>query len=300
MSFELDPAEIYYDSPLTLADKRPTGLPLPYTETYAIPVTGLVLLREAPERLSLSIPTGVTVIYLGPATPLSEVAGSPSVGQFSVNYTTGVLTFNTGEAGVKVVVFYNGLGSVISAAHVNNINTKLFGDQGGGWSFYAKLDGLSTNGVDFLFPGDVEVTGDVTINGQLNVVGAINRQALEVLETTDDIFLLNANEAIATKVGLEIARGAPAGDNLNPQLVWMEASDTFQFLSTNQTFAAKTPLLKIRDSGGMQLQTIDSTTTPSEVTFASSLGAGDAGTMWYNAVDSQFKGWNGSAIIILG
>ena len=33
---------------------------------------------------------------------------------------------------------------------------------------------------------------------------------------------------------------------------------------------------------------------------ALTLHAGDAGLVWFNTTDGQFKGWNGSSIIILG
>jgi hypothetical protein len=41
-------------------------------------------------------------------------------------------------------------------------------------------------------------------------------------------------------------------------------------------------------------------TNSQETTLASSLGLGDGGAVWFNTDDSQFKGWNGTEIVVLG
>jgi hypothetical protein len=41
-------------------------------------------------------------------------------------------------------------------------------------------------------------------------------------------------------------------------------------------------------------------TDSQEATLASSLGLGDGGAVWFNTDDSQFKGWNGIKIVVLG
>jgi hypothetical protein len=41
-------------------------------------------------------------------------------------------------------------------------------------------------------------------------------------------------------------------------------------------------------------------TNSQEAALASSLGLGDGGAVWFNIDDSQFKGWNGIEVAILG
>jgi len=294
MAFDLDPAEISSDSLLTLHDKRVITSFQPYIETYIIPASGTVLLREAPQKLSNTIPTGVTIVEQNTAVPFIETFSStPSTYHFSVDYITGIITFFTGDVGKKAVISYNGIGSVIDAAHINNIITPLA-------PFYAKLNGIVPDipaTQTFTFPGDVTVTG--TLN-----VSVINETVTEILKTTDDILLLNSGSAAPTSsyLGIEVQRVFPYAANKDPQLVWYEAVGNYswQFLSTDDVFPDKTTLFKVRNAGGVQLQTIDSTTTPNETAFVSSLGPTDAGVMWFNVVDGQFKGFNGTAIVILG
>jgi len=289
MALAHDPIIIKEDSLLTLFDKRTIGSFLPYTETYEIPTSGLVLLREAPEQLSATIPTGVTVTQV-PGGPFAEVALAPASGQFAINYTTGVLTFNTGDATKNVSIQYNGRGSVVSAAHINTIITPLT-------PFYNKLDGIVPDGgVDFTFPNDVEIAGN------LNIVGKVNKKAAEVLDLTDDILFINSGEGSTSgpNMGIELARSAGAqGSAAHPQLLWKESDDSWNFLSTSAgpTASQGFELFKVRDAGGAQLMRL---TTAQETTFVGTLIAGDQGTIWFNTDTSQFKGYNGTAQIILG
>ncbi len=289
MALELDPTIISDTSLLTLFNQRPTGLELPRSETYIIPTSGDMILREAPQQLNLVIPTGVTATEV-PGGSFVEVSTAPAIGQFTINYTNGILTFNVADAGKTMLIGYNGLGSIVHAVHVNNIIIPLT-------PFYNKLNGIVTDGgVDFTFPNDVTITGD------LNIGGKVNKDLAEVLDLTDDILLINSGQGSTSgpNIGLEIDRGGAAqGDPLHPQLLWVESSDSWDFLSTSAgpTGSAGYQLFSVRDSGGVQLSKL---TTAQETTLTGGLGAADAGLIWMNTDTGQFKGWNGVAQAILG
>jgi len=288
MALELDPTIIQDTSLLTLFDQRLIGSELPRVETYTIPTNGIVLLREAPQQISLTIPTGITITQV-PGGPFVEVSSSPATGQFTPNYTTGKITFNTADAGLNMSISYNALGSVVTAAHVNNVITPLT-------PFFNKLDTIVPDAPAtpvFTFPNDVNILGD------LNVTGVVNKTAAEVLDLTDDILLMNSGQGPGPDVGLEIDRGGAAqGDPLHPQFLWIEANDTWDFLSTSSgpTGSAGFQLFSVRDSGGVQVTRL---TTAQETTLVGGLGATDGGLMWFNTTTSQFKGWNGTAQAII-
>src|SRR6267142_1472056 len=66
------------------------------------------------------------VTITGSGGPYTEItSGSPVGGQFLVNYTTGVITFNSFQNGNTVLVSYTGLGSEIAAQDVDEVQNPL-------------------------------------------------------------------------------------------------------------------------------------------------------------------------------
>lgn len=299
MSLNLDPAVITETDLLTLHNKHTLaeqhavpGILPEELSTYTIPSSGIVYLREQPKQTSVAIPTGVTVIQV-PGGPFVESLGTPAAGQFAVNYVNGTVSFNAVDIGKDVLVSYTALGSLVLAQHVNNISTPLV-------PFYNKLNGIVPDlpaTQNFTFPADVTVTGD------LNVLGIVNKLAVEVLDFTDNILLLNSGQvddgAAIAYVGLEIARsGNPQGDPTHPQLFWSESGLLWQFNSTSAgPTGAQAPLFQVYNKGGVQVTKL---TSAQETTLIGTLGTSDAGLQWFNTDTNQFMGWNGSAQVILG
>ncbi len=306
MALQLDPAVITNTDLLTLHNQHTVaeehavpGVGAEFLSTYTIPSSNVVSLREQPKQLQVSIPTGTTVVQV-PGGPFIEVLSSPAAGQFLVNYSNGNVTFNSTDVGKDVLISYTALGSVVKAEHVNNISSPFV-------PFYNKLNGIVPDlpaTQDFTFPADVTVTGD------LNILGVVNKLAVEVLDLTDNILLLNSGlldngvvSPAAATVGIEIARTTnPQGDSAHPQLVWKEAvlsdPDLWVFNSTSSgPLGYGTPLLRVYDKGGVQVTKL---TTLQESTLVGTLVSSDAGLQWFNTDTNQFMGWNGTAQVILG
>lgn len=294
MPLQLDPVIIQSTDLLTLHDQHtlaeehavPGASPEEYS-TYTIPASALVYLREKPKQLTTAVPTGVSVVQV-PGGPFAEVLTSPSAGQFSVNYTAGIITFNAADVGKDVVISYIAQGSLIRASHINNINNAFF-------PLYENFSTITVTGItpllNFTFPNDVTVTGD------LNVVGVVNKMASEVLDFSDDILLINSGETSAANAGVEIHR--TGGGTADPQLIWNESSLTWNFYSTDTgpTATQGYPLLAVYNKGGVRGTRL---TLVQEAALTGTLGAGDGGLQWFNTDTSQFMGWNGAAAVILG
>jgi hypothetical protein len=299
MSLNLDPTIITETDLLTLHNKHTLaeqhavpGILPEELSTYTIPASGIVYLREQPRQQQAAVPTGTTVVEV-PGGPFVETLSSPAAGQFLVNYINGTLTFNVADVGKDVLVSYTALGSIVLAQHVNNISTPLV-------PFYNKLNVIVPDlpaVQNFTFPADVTVTGD------LNVLGVVNKLAVEVLDFTDNILLLNSgivdDGAPISYVGLEVARSVNTqGDLTHPQLLWAESSLLWQFNSTSAgPTGTRAPLFQVYDKGGVQVTKL---TTAQETTLVGTLVAGDAGLQWFNTDTNQFMGFNGTAQVILG
>lgn len=274
MPLELDPAIIKEDSLLTLTNRRNIGAEIPISESYLVPAGATIRLREVPLQESPS-----TLLIAG----YSEVAFPPLANQFSINYTNGVVTFHNTAVGATVAVTYKGRGSFIFAEDQNKVSSPLV-------PFYNKLDTIVPDlpaVQNFTFPADV------TVNGNLNIVGVVNKTAVEVIDVTDDILKLNSGEAIAANVGIEIDRGGS-----NPQLIWKEAD-----LSWNLKSTSGAELFKVLDGGNVFISStlqLGNFTDAQEATLISGWGAADKGKQWFNTTSDQFKGWNGSMVVILG
>src|ERR1039457_3937969 len=127
-------ASIESTSLVTLFDQHtntPTAYPsIGFPSQYLVPSSGIVFLEEQPLQIRLTLPTGVSCIETaGPHTgPLAEVLSVPGPGQFFVNYFNGSIQF--GDPSATVVVTYQGIGSVVLAETINNMNTSIIGAAG--------------------------------------------------------------------------------------------------------------------------------------------------------------------------
>lgn len=191
---------------ITLYDQHtstPTAYPrVSFPSQYLVPANGIIYLEEQPLQVSVSIPTGVTCIETAGPHPgiLVEVLTVPNPGQFYVNYFNGSIQF--GDPGATVVVTYQGIGSVVLAETINNMNTYIIDAAG-----LAQAINPSNDLTNFIFT-------NVTVTGTLVAQAATSYDIVTVV-------------------------------NADP-------------------------------------------------------GAPQVGQIWFNTVDSQFKGYNGSAVVILG
>jgi hypothetical protein len=145
---------------VTLFDQH-TSTPTPYPaigfpSQYLVPASGIIYLEEQPLQSSISIPTGVTCIEIsGPHVGvLTEVLTVPNPGQFFVNYFNGSVQF--GDTGATVVVTYRGIGSVVLAETINNMNTYIIDA-----ASLAQVINPSSDLTNFTFT-NVTVTGTLT------------------------------------------------------------------------------------------------------------------------------------------
>jgi len=126
----LNPVPILSTSLVTEFDQH-TFTPTSYTfQLYVVPSDGVVFLQEDPLQISQSIPTGVTVTETSGTNvgTMIEVTTAPGPGQFQVNYFNGSILFSIavgGDAGATVAVSYEGIGSVVLAETINNMNSYL-------------------------------------------------------------------------------------------------------------------------------------------------------------------------------
>lgn len=158
---------------VTLFDQH-TATPTLYSgQLYLVPASGIVFLEEDPLQTSLTIPTGVTCIETaGPHIgTLVEVLASPGPGQFFVNYFNGSIQFGDTVA-TTVAVTYQGVGSVVLAETINNMNTYIIDA-----ADVAEAINPSNDLQTFTF-GTLALPATVTITGSLIVVGTEQEESL--------------------------------------------------------------------------------------------------------------------------
>jgi hypothetical protein len=153
-------ASIESTSLVNLFDQH-TATPTPYPRAlypsqYLVPASGIVYLEEQPLQVGITIPTGVTCIETAGPHPgiLIEVLSTPNPGQFYVNYFNGSVQF--GDPGATVVITYQGIGSVILAETINNMNTYIIDA-----ASLAQVINPSSDLANFVFT-NVVVTGTLT------------------------------------------------------------------------------------------------------------------------------------------
>lgn len=131
----------------------------------AVSSPGLVRLVEVPQAPS----PFSTVSITGSGGPYNEIpSGSPTGGQFLVDYTTGGITFAATQNGNTVLVSYIGLGSEIAAEDINELQEPV--------GIALNLDGSLTSHIvkpasisnsvsdDFSFPHNVTVSNSLIVS----------------------------------------------------------------------------------------------------------------------------------------
>jgi hypothetical protein len=210
----IDPNPILSNSFLSLVDERVTGLYPFFTEVYQValppplpeaqpnPFVAMIRLRESPAHLSASL--NVNVVIPG----YSETLSTPSSGDFLVDYETGDVFFNTSEVGNNVVVTYQGTGSIVTAADVNNITIPLV-------PFYNKLDNIVPDGGGtFTFPNNVVVSSPYTITGAGSGISGLMQRYDTVATASQTVFTpgfaVTSSSTLVYSDGLLMTQGGSA------------------------------------------------------------------------------------------
>jgi hypothetical protein len=270
---------------------RTVELPLEIEYSFiAPPESGdEILIRQVDPSTKIHTPPGHIVFTRSETSP-------PGPGEYYQDASTflrGYIELNHGDSGKTVEFLYTARGSLVFASDINDLSDgSLLKDDSikprhlmPPATFVPGTGPGQADGPDFTIPGDLRVNGDLT------VVKDVTNLNTETINLDDNILLLNSNVtgAPSEDSGLEIQRGT----STNTKFVWNETADSWDFTG---------------DSGSV-IFSIGSTSTgfgfnrldnAAEATYVGGLGLSDGGSVWFNTDDSQFKGWNGTAIVILG
>jgi hypothetical protein len=96
-------------------------------ESHTVGIVGIATYASSQIRL-IEVPQGPApaVFVTGIGGPYNEIlVGTPTGGQYLVDYTTGSVTFSSSQNGNVVLVTYSGTGSEISAEDVNELQNPL-------------------------------------------------------------------------------------------------------------------------------------------------------------------------------
>lgn len=96
-------------------------------ESHLVGIIGIATYASAQINL-IEVPQGPfpAVTVTGAGGPYTEIATpGPIGGQFYVNYTTGVVTFDPAKNGDAILVSYTGLGSEIAAQDINEVQDPI-------------------------------------------------------------------------------------------------------------------------------------------------------------------------------
>jgi hypothetical protein len=223
-----------------------------------------VKLIEVPFKVG-TWPTGSTVFIPG----YTEATNGPlSTFQYLVNYSTGFIQFNASQNGAPVTVTYQGTGAEVDALDVNELQGPV--------GLALNLDGTLSNHIvkplsisntptdDFVFPNNVFVVTNLTIENNS---------------------LLTLNDASSHSISLS----APTAITANYTLKFPTAQGPSNSYMVND------------GAGNLSWTTVTSITTGVQVLASDPSGLSlFPGQVWLNSTDNQFKGYNGSSIVILG
>ena len=164
-------------------------------------------------------------IGVGTATPSTtlDVSGAATI-------STTLAVGNTTVTGfVNATSVQAGNSSVYSSL---TGNTLLIGS-----SLVANTTGLTVTGIANV-SSDVAVGGNLVVNGSLTVIGTTTVVNSNIFEVSDNIVVLNADEAgtPTANVGFEVERGT----GTNVQFVWDEGNDRWAIGNTYITGTAQT------------------------------------------------------------
>jgi len=195
----------------TKVNERLVGLPIA-AESHTLGVIGVATLAPGLIRL-IEVPQAPAPLSTVSIPGYTEIiGGSPTSSQFIVNYTTGIVTFNTSQDGLPVLVTYIGLGSEIAAEDVNDLQTpvgialNLNGSLSNGIVRPAAISAISSD--DFIFPRDVQLGRNLLalslISGSINpasvgVVRLSNTNSVvwrNFINTADLLLAVNASNLL--------------------------------------------------------------------------------------------------------
>ena len=301
----------------TLTDKRPTdaivtrGVTLTIGPVGSTPNVCIMRLPEIPlEGEGVTGITGATgnqvfdifVTEYGYGPYCGKIGGVPTTKTFladSDTYLFGYIEFSADDIGRVVTVTYKGRGSAVFASDINELATGALIRDHAIRPRHIFLGGTGPDGEtgssDFLFATNVDIGGDLHIVGNLNIEGVVNKSVSEVIDITDDIILLNSGATMpGPDVGLEVDRGG-----LNPQMVWDEGDDAWEFKGTtgDVLFAVyDNKTVEIGSGGLLKPPTRDDDPVPTVDMIPG---------IYYNSTDRQTKqivsdGLGGAKIVILG
>lgn len=256
-------------------------------ELHVIPATApyVIKLIEVPlEELPSSVDTTVNLV------PFNETTTNVLTGEFKVDYSIGTVTFHSTAAGGTARVSYKGRGSIVAAEDVNELQDALesvFNEvetaRGTELNLDTRLDvSLNENGTlvdgivtpskistsitdDFTFPNDV------TINGDLNVIGSstmvVNETVQNDLTVTDEL-IVNGNSSLGNQ-------------------------------NTDTTTVKGEVIIDSSLGTGIQFNQKEAKQLVIEV-MAGNPGSPVQGQIWFDTTVSQWKGYNGTSIVIIG
>jgi len=221
--------------------------------TYA---PGLIRLVEVPQgpAPAVTIPGYIEI-----------TSGSPSGTQFLVNYTTGVVTFNTSQDGITISVSYNGLGSEISAEDINELQEPLGTGNG-------EIANLS---ITYNWPAAPTVTWSlapgIVSNTNVSPSAAISLTKLQTLNpnivpvtngsgilvssatTATELSFLDATSSIQTQLNLKQTSGnfitALTGDVTTSLFNLLNTASTYAVLGATTVTNTATPTMLTGDLG---------------------------------------------------
>jgi len=208
---------------VTLINERLTGqsisnephiIGIVNTSTYEPGFVRLVEVPQAPAPLSsVSIP-GYTEI----------MSGTPTGTQFLVNYTTGIITFDTSNDGNSILVSYVGLGSEFAAEDVNEVQNPLGtiatqtivynwpAAPTVSWSLANNIvSNANVSPSAAIGYSKLNLVGDI-VNADINASAAI---AYSKLNLTGDI----VNADISSSASISYSKLAPLGGSTNDVLI---------------------------------------------------------------------------------
>jgi hypothetical protein len=155
-------------------------------EAHTVGIVGVFTVASGEIRL-IEVPQGPApaVTITGSGGPYNEItSGSPTGGQFLVNYSTGVVTFSTAQNGNSVLASYTGLGSEIAAEDINELEIPV---------------GIALNADGSLSAGIV-TTSSISNSA---VISLTNLQTLNpsIVPVTNGSGVLTSSSTTATELG---------------------------------------------------------------------------------------------------
>ncbi len=284
----------------TLVDKRPvTELEHLCEDTFVVPgITGDYVYLKTTEvplnQVSVDpyLPDQyVQIVDVGAGVTFTmKTSGVPGENEFVADadtYSFGYIQLSTLNAGDILKIRYFGKGSIIFASDINELaDGTLIRDEAIRARHIYQDEG-------FTFGQDVDVLGDLNLSGDLHIHGVINKDVSEVLNTSDDILLLNSGATQEADVsGIMVERGvsgATGFDGDNPSIAWHKeysgAGTTGAWVFKN---TLQEPVLVIQDNKNVEIS--DGIFKPSSFAGDPALTVDMIPGIYYDSTARQLKG----------